>query len=428
MSIVLYTGNRIENIVDDLTNAIKPQLDSVFDKETIVVQSRVMAQWVAMQIASETGICANVSFLFPNMFIDKLFSEIIGEEYLQSSCFTDPILKFAIMRILPALIELPEFESMKAYLGQDKNTNMLNWQLKLYQMSEKIADIFDQYLLYRPDMIFEWEHDRDKRWQAILWRKLASGNEKHRAYAGKRLIADTKSPSFNPDNIPKRISFFGILTLPPFYFEILNALSPFCNINIFLINPSSKYWGDALSNTRIGKIRKKYLKKGNPSDDETLHLDQGNSLLASMGKTGKEFINLIAEYNEIKEKESYKKPNDETLLGAIQSDIFNFIERGRDIEKKYIDETDDSISIHSCHSPMREIEVLYGRLLYMFDKDPHLKPDDILVMMPDIETYSPYIHVFSGKPGKSNFFSLCSLSIPHLIPVSFTMLRMSSIS
>ncbi len=57
---------------------------------------------------------------------------------------------------------------------------------------------------------------------------------------------------------------------------------------------------------------------------------------------------------------------------------------------------DKSISIHSCHSPMREAQVLKDLLLELFLKDRTLKPHDIIVMMPDIESYAPYIEsVFS---------------------------------
>ena len=52
---------------------------------------------------------------------------------------------------------------------------------------------------------------------------------------------------------------------------------------------------------------------------------------------------------------------------------------------------DASVRVHSCHSPMREIEVLHDQLLHMFEQDPDLIPKDILVMTPDIETYAPYI-------------------------------------
>ncbi|HEX2520728.1 MAG TPA: exodeoxyribonuclease V subunit gamma, partial [Terriglobia bacterium] len=61
------------------------------------------------------------------------------------------------------------------------------------------------------------------------------------------------------------------------------------------------------------------------------------------------------------------------------------------------------LQIHSCHSPMREIEVLHDQLLALFDAEPNLQPNDILVMTPDIETYVPYITaVFDGQHRQHN--------------------------
>jgi exodeoxyribonuclease V gamma subunit len=67
--------------------------------------------------------------------------------------------------------------------------------------------------------------------------------------------------------------------------------------------------------------------------------------------------------------------------------------------KKRIDKADDSIQVHSCHSPTREVEVLQDRLLSLFESNPALLPKDILIMTPDIATYSPFIEaVFSVPP------------------------------
>ena len=65
---------------------------------------------------------------------------------------------------------------------------------------------------------------------------------------------------------------------------------------------------------------------------------------------------------------------------------------------------DDSIRIHSCHSPLREVETLHDGLLALFAKDDSLTPQDILVMAPDIEQYAPYIEaVFEAREPKISY-------------------------
>lgn len=60
--------------------------------------------------------------------------------------------------------------------------------------------------------------------------------------------------------------------------------------------------------------------------------------------------------------------------------------------------SDGTIHIHSCHSPLREIETLHRFLLSQFETDPQLAPDDVLVVTPDLEAYAPAIDaVFGGS-------------------------------
>ena len=79
-----------------------------------------------------------------------------------------------------------------------------------------------------------------------------------------------------------------------------------------------------------------------------------------------------------------------------------------------ISQTDSSVRVHSCHSPLREVEVLYDHLLDWFQGDPTLTPRDVLVMTPDIEAYAPFIQaVFDTpeEPGKRIPFSVADRGI-----------------
>jgi exodeoxyribonuclease V gamma subunit len=110
----------------------------------------------------------------------------------------------------------------------------------------------------------------------------------------------------------------------------------------------------------------------------------------------------------------YQDPGCPHLLACIQSDILNLRNRqavadhdtdqpkpmaaSEKTEPFRLDDSDTSIEVHCCHSPMREIEVLHDNLLAMFDKHPHLMPKDIVVMTPDIDVYAPFIQaVFEAQ-------------------------------
>ncbi len=61
------------------------------------------------------------------------------------------------MHIIPRLIDHTGFDHLKTYLADDDT------QLKLFQLSRKLADLFDQYLMFRPQLIFQWEEYKEEK-------------------------------------------------------------------------------------------------------------------------------------------------------------------------------------------------------------------------------------------------------------------------
>jgi len=390
----LFTSNRLENLSAELAGVISTPLASPLDKEIVVIQSRGMERWISMELARRHGICANMGFPFPNTFVHEVMRKALPGHKEQAP-FDPDIMAWRIMKLLPSLITMPGFESLLTYL-EDKEG-----ELKLFQLSERIADLFDQYLLFRPEMMLNWDKGEEDHWQAVLWRELAEGHEtRHRAALGKAFVELLEKPSSELEDLPERISVFGISTLPQFYIQVFSSISRFTQVNLFLMNPCMEYWGDIASDWEI----KKATDKGQMIlfEAEDLHLEKGNSLLVSTGTLGREFFDLINEFD-CEDIQSFEDPGENSLLTCIQSDILNLRERnGEQDEKITVPEDDTSIQIHSCHSPMREVEVLRDNLLESFANDPEIRPKDILVMAPDIEAYAPYVQAVFDVPVDSS--------------------------
>ncbi|MBT3311670.1 MAG: exodeoxyribonuclease V subunit gamma [Desulfobacterales bacterium] len=385
----LYTGNRLEELSEALCEVLSDPLGSPIESEVIITQNKGIQKWISMEIAGIHGICANTSHYYPNDFIDNIFNKIITDIPTPSPYYPE-VMTWKIMNCLPSCINRPGFEVIKNYL------DTAGYDLKCYQLSKRIADNFDQYIIFRPEMIFKWEGGKEKHWQAELWRELVKDNGKrHRAALFNEFILTIKENVSIRKKLPERISVFGVSALPPFHMHFFSFLSDYVQVNLYLMNPCSEYWGDIFSNIQISRTTAQERK--NDLSLEELYIEKGNSLLGSMGILGRDFFELVSEMNFI-ETNIFKDPGDKTLLQCIQSDILNLRNRLEvsddtiSVEKKFIDEHNKpSINVHSCHSPMREIEVLNDNLLEMFENDPHLKPHDIIVMTPDIELYAPYI-------------------------------------
>ncbi len=388
MPLNLYTSNRMEVLVDTLAAALREPLASPFKKEVIVVQSRGMQRWLSMELASRFGVWANGHYPFPNAMVQELFGKLFPA-MPDTSLYAPEVMSWRIMRMLPELLDTEPFVTLRRYLSDDPDG------LKLFQLSEKIADTFDQYTLFRPEMLSSWEvgdsESSGDEWQPILWRKLAEGEGMHRGKLKELFCRELNPLSPGVEKIPERITLFGISYLPKFHLDMLSAVAKVTEVNLFLLSPTREYWGDILSRKAIARL---------PEEERALRTE-GNPLLASLGRIGRDFSDMIIDMSDsaFHQDERYDDPGEECLLHALQSDILNLSGTGEEEELRPLERDDRSLWIHSCHSPLREIEVLYDNILAMLEEYPELSPRDIVVMTPDIEIYSPYISSVFGAGG-----------------------------
>ena len=386
MFLRLYTSNRLEKLTDVFAELLgRKPLSSAFDPEVILVQSRGMQRWISMQLAARFGVWGGAEYPFPNAFVQELFNrfDLCRPD---SAKFSKAAMCWSVMRLLPGLLERESFTSLRSYLLNDRDG------LKLFQLSGRIADTFDQYTLFRPDMLSAWEDGEEfgsLDWQPELWRALMAGSSgmhrgRMREEFCRRIVHEPLPPGF-----PTRISLFGISYLPPFHIGILDLLASRIEVNIFLLSPTQEYWSDIVDRRRLFRM----------SESERELSTEGNPLLASLGRNGRDFSDLLLEVvNFEAQDEFYSDPGHATLLHALQSDMLKLSGTAEGGERQAAPDTADrSVQVHSCHNPLREVEVLHDNLLDLLEHLPGLEPRDIVVMTPDIETYSPYIAtVFGG--------------------------------
>lgn len=386
----LYTGNRLELLADLLATVLEAPLASPLAQEIIVVQSKGMERWLSLQLAAHFGVCANCRFPFPNAFLKEVFQSVLPDLSL-SPLFDPEYATWRIMQLLPAHLDEPGFASLQHYLDRSPR------QLRQLQLASRLAETFDQYVLYRPELITRWEQGAEDHWQAVLWRDFAGGAEKqHRAALGRAFLERTRKAPPGAFPLPQRVSLFGISYLPPFHLQILGGLARLTEVNLFLLNPCQEYWGDIASEREINRLTLRQT--GTGRSPQEYYLEQGNPLLASMGTLGKDFLELLTSLP-CEETSSFQDPGEECLLACLQSDILNLRDRAQhSLEKAVVPPDDRSFEVHSCHSAMREVEVLYDHLLELFQRDRSLLPKDILVMAPAIETYAPFIQAVFDTP------------------------------
>lgn len=398
-----YHSNQIEILATELATKIKQQpLTNPFAKEYIIVQSKGMERWLSMTLAQHLGVAANIEYPFPDSMLWKLMYWTL-DNLPEQSHYKREVILWSFMKILS---QNAQFQDINNYLQDDKTGS------KQFQLAWRLANLYDQYIVYRPNWIRDWENDlqpriltgdRQANWQGMLWKTLNQyyGHVHHKAKLRGHFFNKLKQSDTLPANLqaklPSRISVFGIAALPPFYIQVFTQLSQWTDIHFFLFNPCQEYWGDIVSDSEIAHHS---IEDGKPVAPETLYFEKGNSLLASMGKLGRDFSKLLLELSDEQAKthEKFVEIVEFSLLSTIQADILHLRERGeQDTPVMTMTDKDKSLQLHVCHSPMREVEVLYDQLLHLFDQHAKdLLPKDIVVMMPDVEKYVPFIEAVFG--------------------------------
>lgn len=382
----VYHSNRLEVLATALADVTAAPLSDPFGAEIIVVQNPGMARWINQRLAELTGIGARLDYPLPAAFFWQVLRAWLAHAP-EPELFDRDALMWRILRRLPEHLGEAAFAPLLGYLKGD------GADLRLFQLARRVADLFDQYLVLRPDLVLGWEQGADDHWQARLWRALGEeAGHGHRARLLADLYRDMAAGTPPAGELPERVSLFGLSALAPVYVHLLGALARFVPVHCFCLNPSRHYWADLKDERGQTRRRARAARAGLP--DPTGLLDLGNPLLASLGHAGQVFLDQLLELGG-EDIELFVTPEGDTLLQRVQRDLLE-LRDPRDGPPAPLAPSDHSIQAHSVHGPLREVQVLYDHLLRLFDELPDLEPRDVLVMAPDIDLYAPYVEAVLG--------------------------------
>ena len=410
--LALYPSNKLEHLSFLLTTLLRQQPMGVFTPETILVESPGMQHWVSMQLATEHGVAMNIDYPLPVRFMWNTARTVLGQDKVpKQSPYRREVLTWRIDNILQdgSLMSAEAFEQVNRYwqnAGSEQEQG-----LQRLQLATALADVYEQYLLYRPDWLFKWEaneravFDDMEIWQREIWRILVKEQPLHPARLHQMTLEALEAghlPNEPTNKLPNRVIVFAINTMAPQLIAFFDALAQHIDIHIFHLNPSINYWGEAKSSSEQAKLlRLEGLKKW-------MEEDQSNPLLGNLGKQGRELFNLITELDTF-EISAFDSPDFEEasnsgenvhrygLLEYIHNDILQAAQPKpltHDLREK-----DDSVTIMCTHSALREVQVLHDHLLHWLSQDKTRTPSDILVMCPAIENYAPFVDAVFHRVG-----------------------------
>jgi exodeoxyribonuclease V gamma subunit len=377
MALKIYSSNSIETLSAVFSEKIK-QKTRWNEISNIIVQTEGMQKWLIKETTSKNRIFANYEFFSPDGFIGKVnqLAYNFGNSY-----FSTENMKWKVFTYLVDADFIKRFPVVSGYYATD--------DVKRIQLAGKIADLFDQYQVYRPDLIQAWNNNaefelasdadfkKQEPWQRWLWQKLKSESKgrydllqlKH------NLLQKLESDEFQATlkNQYPHIHLVAIAVLSNYHWAVYQKLASIIDVSIYLSSPAiGDEWYQDLSQTR------------------------GNDLLGSCKGI---MVNLHKLLPMAEAQQQFMPARGNSLLSTIQNDILNNYHKG--IQTYDTTKPDNSIQIVSSYTPVREVEALYNHLLNEFEKNPELKGSEVSVQMTDVSLYAPLIKaVFDNAPKK----------------------------
>lgn len=375
----LVTGDAPAALLAHLDEQLRDTPLSPFDDETIIVQSLGMERWVRQQLATRRGCAASLAMPFPAGFCRTLADTLQRDAAFAGHAptpldtrFEEAALTWRLYAALgePELLQHAACEPLRAYLqGADDR--------KRFGLARSITARFDEYRLYRPEVMLAWEDGRlttksaAEAWQAVLWCHLLRGERPmHFARWFTGTISRLEQATVAPAGLPPRVVVFGVSTLPPVFVRLLRAVARFVPVHVAVLSPGQDSWREHGARhplaARFAAASRELLQDlatptpGVPVDVVHTHV----SVLGA--------------------EDARAQPA--SLLHQLQ----RALRAGTaDATATMLQPGDRSLTVQDCHSPLRELEVLRDQLLDAFAADPTLRPHDVLIMVPDVETYAP---------------------------------------
>jgi exodeoxyribonuclease V gamma subunit len=398
----VHRAERADRLAEALADVLAAPPADPFAPDVVAVPTRGVERWLAQRLAhrlgaagGEDGVCARVEFPPPAELVARARGRADDDPWRPER------LVWPLLDVIDACAGEDWCAALGTYLGVVGDTSGTRAGRR-FAAARHLARLFDAYGEHRPAMLRSWaakedddgagsEVPADLRWQPELWRRLRDrvGVPGPAETLPEQCLAAARGAG----DLPARLSVFGPTRLATAHLEVLEALARAREVHLWLPHPSPALWdavrGDAppadASSARPGRRR------ADPTADAATH-----PLLRSLARDARELeLRLPAPgpgVVDVHHPAAEHRPA--TLLERLQDDLRH------DRAPVLTDVAgDDSLVVHSCHGPDRQVEVLREAVLGLLADDPTLEPRDVVVMCPDVETFAPLITAAFGGAG-----------------------------
>ena len=334
----LHYSNRTEALLERLAADVAAHRAArgPWAPVTLVVPNRNVQVWLQQGLADALGIAANLRFLF----LDQLWRESLPEQDPPLRLLDRPAIQGRLLALFGDGALMAE-TGFAAYLDGDPDGR------RAMQLSGRLARLYEEYLLSRPDWMPAWEQGRsmteDPREapQRRLWQALRR-DLRGAAHRWLSLADYFASDLMARGRFPERVFVFGLSQMARAYHDGFRRLGSLRPVDLYVLNPCGEYWEDVRGPREAG-------------EDPYGLLQEEHLGLQRWGRPGRENIRLLNDLVDCDFEDHFREPGEDSLLARLQSDLLH---RAPTLAAEPPQSADGSLRVCAAASPRREAEAV----------------------------------------------------------------------
>jgi len=426
MTIALYFSNRLEELAEKFTAIMareNREKENILEESLTIVPNQNLSKWLQLTLAKRQSVLMNMDFQYLDVGLWNLIAGLDKRDEkpaMMDHAFRQILLLYGLQTLDPH--EKAYLPLTRYLLGSDGRRGP-DYGVKLWQLTERMVHLFEEYEFHRSDMIQNWM-DGNAHFKGMelcqqkLYLRLRAIRDGYTGKTGRRVLSlgeyatEILTPSRSRTNDSARRKFvhiFGLSQVSIFHLNVIGKLQQDYDIFIYALNPSQEFWEDIKTPRERRWIERKNGRKLEITDVEreqgAILEPEDNDLLALWGKPGRENIRLLCELTNYDFHSAFtKESSPESVLQKLQHSVLTLsTEKDTGKDKRL---QDRSLQIIACPGIYREVETVYNNILYNLEKDKDLQLTDIAILVSDITKYKPVIDSFFNSGTGSLSYNL----------------------